>query len=181
MSLYNAIHGHNALAPVLLAMLGINPSNVPRYRDCWWDGEHIVIHTRTGGGNREFYDSLESCKDNYPDYFNDDRPTNENPSGPWNADLQALPTYVRDEDDDYDSTYANFYFSVPAPMQWVVPHLSAQDKTPGERWQGFMDKMRDPASADDPQVQRALGAMGPLFEQITEFLKKPEAGDAQNV
>lgn len=174
MSLYNLIHGHNPMAPLLLAVLGLKSGDVPRYRDCWWDGEHqrIAIHTRTGGGNRPFYDSEERCRDNYPEYFPEDKPA-DHPSGPWNRDLRALPTFVYDEDDDYDSTYATFYFTVPEPMQWVIPHLTAQDKTPGERWQQFMDKMRDPASAEDPQVKRALGAMEPLFQQITEALNKP--------
>lgn len=176
MSLYNLVHGHNQMAPILLAMLGINPGDVPRYRDCWWDAEkqRIAVHTRTGGGNRDMYECEERARDNYPEYFAGENP----PAGPWNEDLRALPTFIDDEDDDFDSTYATFYFGVPEKMQWVIPHLTAQDKPPGERWQQFMDKMRDPASAEDPQVKRALGAMEPLFQQITAALNKPEQRDA---
>lgn len=47
MSLYNMIHGVNPAAPVLLSILGINSSNIPRFRDCYWTGEHIAIYTRT--------------------------------------------------------------------------------------------------------------------------------------
>jgi hypothetical protein len=51
--MYNMLFGSNKAAPVLLAVLGITADRVPRYRDCFIDGENIVIHTRTGGGNRE--------------------------------------------------------------------------------------------------------------------------------
>lgn len=151
MSLYNLVHGENNFASVLLAMLGLSRDEVPRYRDCYWTGEHIAIHTRTGGGNREDYED-------------------------GNAYLVSQPTYVRDDDDDHDSTYATFYFTVPEPLQWVIPHLQAEERTPGERWQCFLDRMRDPAAGDDPQVKRALEAMAPVFAKIEAFLAAPELG-----
>lgn len=49
MSFYNMLFGVNSAAPVLLATLGLTLNDVPRFRDCYIDGEHIVIHTRTGG------------------------------------------------------------------------------------------------------------------------------------
>ena len=53
MSLYNAIFGVNPYTGGLLAILGIEASAVPRFRDCYVDGEgRIVIYARTGGANR---------------------------------------------------------------------------------------------------------------------------------
>lgn len=169
MSLYNMIHGENPFASVLLAVLGLRRDGVPRYRDCYWTGTEIAVYTRTGGGNRDYYENAAGCRDNYPEYFEEG---NDPPSGPWNDDLRALPTFQRDEDDDYDCTYATFYFGVPEPMAWVIPHLSAEDKEPAQKWQEFMDKMRDPAKSEDAQVQRAVKAMEPLFAQLTEALNK---------
>ena len=45
MSLYNALFGVNKSAPILLAMLGIEFDSIPRFRDCFIDGENIVIYT----------------------------------------------------------------------------------------------------------------------------------------
>lgn len=61
-------------------------------------GEYVVsVHTRQGGGNRECYcDDYESHED-YCLSENNDGMTNH-------------PNYLSDADDDYDSTYATFYF-----------------------------------------------------------------------
>jgi hypothetical protein len=131
--MYNMLFGTNKAAPVLLAVLGITADRVPRYRDCFIDGENIVIHTRTGGGNREWYESVESCRLNYPEMFDGKDDT---PNGPWNDDLRALPTYIRDEDDDFDCTYANFYFAFPVAFSDDLKALSSKSDTykPSEKW-----------------------------------------------
>lgn len=166
MSLYNMINGVNPMTPILLAMLGINISNVPRFRDCYFDGENIVIYTRTGGGNRDWYESPQSCRDNYPESFDGE----DEPTGPWNSDLQALPGYVRDEDDDFDSTYASFYFNVSPHMEWVIPHLAAEGKTPGEKMREFIDRLNESSASEDPQVQKVMAQMKPIMEQIETAL-----------
>ena len=51
------------------------------------DGDEIHVYTRVGGGNR-------NC-------------------GFGEEELQQHPNYLRDEDDDFDSTYATYIFSVP--------------------------------------------------------------------
>lgn len=53
MSLYNMIHGMNPMSDLLLAALGLTRDKVGRFRDCYWNGEHICVYTRNGGGNRE--------------------------------------------------------------------------------------------------------------------------------
>ncbi len=169
MSLYNLVHGENPFSSVLLAMLGITRNDVPRYRDCFWTGEHIAIHTRTGGGNRDSYDSPESRREAYPEIYDTEEAVN---AGPFNRDLQALPTYVRDEDDDFDSTYATFYFTVPEAVAWVIPQLQAADATPAQKWHAALDKLKT-ADESDPQVKRIMGTMRPLFEQIVAAVNAP--------
>ena len=168
MGMYNLVHGENSGAVVLLGILGLQRDAVPRYRDCWWTGTEIAIHTRTGGGNREYYESESVCRNNYPEYFDG----KEGPSGPWNEDLQALPTFLRDEDDDFDSTYATFYFSVPDSLAWMIPALTTQEESPGERWEKIIAKLRDPASAEDPQIRRCMAVLGPMLDQITKIAKR---------
>lgn len=96
MSLYNAIFGANPVGPALVALIGeYRPIDVGRFRDAWVEHEGddllIRVHTRNGGGNREDYDD---------------------PS------MQEHPWYVRDADDDFDSTYADY---------WFRPDLAALD------------------------------------------------------
>lgn len=110
MSLYNLLFGVNSLAPILLKHLGLSEDDIPRFRDCYLDGDQIVIYTRTGGGNRDFYEDEETCRSNYPEYF---QKKEDAPKGPWNADLRKSKYYQSDEDDDFDSTYAYFRFRVP--------------------------------------------------------------------
>jgi len=139
MSLYNMLFGVNSAAPVLLATLGLKASDVPRFRDCYIDGDKIVIHTRTGGGNRDFYESEESCRENYPEYFKGD----DGPSGPWNSTLTGNVFYLHDADDDFDSTYANFSFRFPEEYFEDLKALAEHNKThtPSEKWQSLFRAM----------------------------------------
>lgn len=127
MSLYNMVLGFDPMAPVLLTMLRLDARQVPRFRDCWWTGKHIVLLTRTGGGNRVEYESA-------------------------NEELRKLPTFVRDQDNEFDSTFAEFYYKVPDNLQWVVPQLVVQTKSMRERFYEALDKFNDPAKANDPQI-----------------------------
>ena len=70
----------------ILAMLGLKEVDIERYRGCELGKDHIRIHCRTGGGNRE----------GYP-----------------NEILTKHPLYIQDEDDDFDCTYADYYFKLP--------------------------------------------------------------------
>lgn len=129
MSLYNLLFGQHSNASDLLKLLGITEHDVPRYRSCYWNGTHIVIHTRTGGGNRDFYENEESCRDNYPEYFEGEEP----PSGPWNDDLRAISGYVEDRDDDFDCTYADFFYEPPSEALEALKNVPA-DMSPTDQW-----------------------------------------------
>jgi len=91
MSLYNAIFGRNAHTELILSLLELRESDIERFRDCSIDYEnkHIIILARTGGGNRE----------DYP-----------------NEKLVSHPCYVRDHDDEFDCTYATYYFNFPEDL-----------------------------------------------------------------
>ena len=88
MSLYNMIFGKNPSEKEILALLGLTELDVERFRECWIDERtrRIVIMTRTGGGNREYY---------------------------RNEKLTSNPYYIDDHDDDFDSTYAYYEFAIP--------------------------------------------------------------------
>lgn len=158
MSLYNMLFGVNSAAPVLLATLGLTANDVPRFRDCYIDGERIVIHTRTGGGNRDYYDSEESCRANYPEYFDG----KEDPAGPWNSGLTANACYLYDEDDDFDSTYANFHFKFPEEYAADLKALSERSEThkPSEKWRALFKAMESSNDLDN-RPEGGLPPKGP--------------------
>ena len=91
----------------LLSLLGITEEAVPRYRDIYIDEGNLVLHTRTGGGNRAAYENIHSWKRECSWMVDD-----EEPSGPWNEDLRNLPGFLYDRDDEYDPTYADFYYEL---------------------------------------------------------------------
>lgn len=166
-NLYNIMHGENQFANVLLFSLGFTSKDqIPRYRDCWFDGEFIVVYTRTGGGNRLFYDSEESCRENYPaDFMSVEH---ESPKGPWNSDLRNNNNYVKDCD-DFDATYAKFYFSIPESLKEIISQVEIQSLTPQDRFNNFMEKII--SDKDDPDVKRVIDALKPTFENIGKALK----------
>ena len=156
MSLYNMLFGVQSTADTALAMLGITKEAVPRFRDAYFSlsmgGEpRITIHTRTGGGNRDYYESEKACRDNYPQYFG--RDDKADPSGPWNADLRNLPGFLCDSDDDFDCTYADFHYAVPEVHRQAVADFlkdNSAPATPAEKWQALLialqsktEEMRD--------------------------------------
>lgn len=114
--LYNALFGQHSKAEDLLKVIGIPQADIPRYRSCFWDGEHIVIHTRTGGGNRDDYEEQ-------------------------NNHLTTFAGYVRDEDDDFDCTYANFYYKPPAEALEALKSMPP-DMAPADQWQALFAAMK---------------------------------------
>jgi len=124
MSLYNMLFGVNSAAPVLLATLGLTAGDVPRFRECYIEGDNIVIHTRTGGGNREDYEA-------------------------GNGELQSNPFYVRDEDDDFDCTYANFYYRFPEEYADELKAMAANADSikPSEKWEALLESLRTPGDS----------------------------------
>jgi len=110
MSLYRMIRGYNPLVSVIFQMMDIeSPEGIPRFRDAYFKWKDIykqepiiVILTRTGGGNRETYESPHLRVDGGCHYM-----------GPFNSDMRKLSGFIEDENDEFDSTYALFYYKVP--------------------------------------------------------------------
>ena len=130
------------MAPVLLSLLRLSPQVIPRFRDCFLESDRIVIFTRTGGGNRRYYESEASCRYYYPEDFNEPEP----PTGPWNDDLRQHPLYDRDQDDSFDSTYARFYFKFPAAYVERLAELAqARGEQPSfkERFDQVIEMIRN--------------------------------------
>ena len=128
------LHGVNPLAGGLLATLGFTQDNFGRLRDCYLvevdDELRIAVFTRCGGGNR----------DDYQHVFD------------WAMEQE---NYVRDFDDDYDSTYATIEFSIPdthdgRSLREQLNELTddqramaIQSKTFSERSQDVLDSIRN--------------------------------------
>ena len=83
------INGVNPATFFILPMLGEkHPDEYPRFRDCFvTDDNRIAVYTRVGGGNRD-------C-------------------GYGEEELYEHPNFLTTKDDDYDCTYATYYFSIP--------------------------------------------------------------------
>lgn len=171
MSLYNTLFGVNQLAPILLKILGIDQVRMPdapdiltteydgkkvfdyyeavyesgstdaenawhefkekllqvkfypsgRFRDIHLNetGDKITMHTRNGGGNRDAYQYVFDL-------------------------LRRHPNYLSDKDDDFDCTYANIKFSVPAEYQELCKAMATGEKieTIGDKFQRVIESLK---------------------------------------
>lgn len=137
MSLYNLIVGNNGQydrGQILLAILD-NP-NPGRFRDAWVergeDGEPVIaIYTRNGGGNRECY-----CGDDEPGTC----------TGCVGEAFAAHPLHIRNADDDFDRTYATYYFAAPAEHREFLAQMAQDPVNMSEQWQKFINGLQ--AAAD---------------------------------
>jgi hypothetical protein len=152
MSLYNMLFGRNPASTLLLAMLDLTPEMVGRFRDCYLsrDAETkelvIVIYTRNGGGNREAYEEVTNA-------------------------LQALPTYINDADDDFDSTYASYFFKVPEKFKATAEELAAlgaeSAESPMDKFKTLIQNLQN-GDKNDPTVKRAMEVGQEIFKKINE-------------
>lgn len=103
MSFYNMIFGENANSDLILKALDLTRKDIGRFRDIFLKDGKIELYTRLGGGNRRCpcdKDEVEnhSCSVCYRNEI---------------ERLQNHPNYIKDEDDNFDDTYATFYFEYP--------------------------------------------------------------------
>lgn len=164
MSLYNMLFGVNPFSGVLLQMLGTTEGDIPRYRDCFLseDGTEIIIHTRTGGGNRESYEKG-------GEYWEEGQIDNDT--------LRAIPGFKHDADDDFDCTYADFHYAIPDAFKEQVALLKdlGAVTNPAERWQEVLDGLRK-GDTSKPEVQRALAVGEQIMGKLTAAIDKGESG-----
>lgn len=106
-----------------------------RFRDIFInsDGTEIVLYTRNGGGNREHWDDkclegiecdCHGCAITYV--------------------LPKHPNYLYDQDDDFDSTYAEIVFSVPDEYKDMIVALSTGNdlKSVSEKFAALFERMK---------------------------------------
>ena len=111
MSLYNMLFGENASQKdFLLKLLDKNENDFGRYRDVYVTEDYIVVHTRCGGGNREYYEHV----------FDE---------------MEEHPLYAYNEDSEYDCTYADIYFTHPPEYSELLKAMSVGTVTPTEKWE----------------------------------------------
>lgn len=132
MSLYNMMFGQNPQSDVILAALGLTKMDVGRFRNAWVvaeeDGPVIRVHTRNGGGNREHWDGE----------------TERGETCGCTGCLMAFkipkhPNYLHDQDDDFDSTYADIYYSLPEAYAAELAAIAEERFVePGKKWQQLL-------------------------------------------
>lgn len=118
--LYNMLFGENkSQKDFLFGLLERTPGDFGRYRDIYVTDQHIVVHTRNGGGNRE----------DYQDVFDE---------------MFHHPLYVYDEDDDFDCTYANIYFKHPEGYEDLLKEMAVGTVTPSQKWDMLFKALSEP-------------------------------------
>lgn len=135
MSLYNSLFGFDPLSHMLIRVLDINPLHVPRFRDAFLLEGKIAVYTRTGDGNR----SINAT----PWVFEGEVIPRTVAPASWDALCAAHPDYLGTEDDEYDSTYAFWWFRYPEAVRDELT-AGAQDHErarPSVRWKALSASM----------------------------------------
>ncbi len=130
MSLYGMMFGQNPIGPAILATLGLTPSDVGRYRDCYVSDGKIAVYTRNGGGNRECWRDVENDSCDCTGCF-------------MSGKVQQLPYYSHDVDDEFDCTYATIYFTFPPEYAEELKKIElAEPFDPSKRWLDAIEALK---------------------------------------
>lgn len=108
------LFGEGTSADFLLKLLGAERGDFGRFRSIYATEEYIVVHTRCGGGNREYF---------FPSWVKDH------------------PLYSHDEDGDFDDTYADIYFKHPAGYEPLLKEMAVGTITPAEKWKTLIETL----------------------------------------
>ena len=116
--MYNALFGYNELANKLLEILDLSKEDFGRFRDCYLseDKKRIIVYTRCGGGNREYYQEI----------FDK---------------MEQHPLYLTDYDDDFDSTYASIEFKLPDKYISTFEKMEVDTMTGEEKFKKFLEML----------------------------------------
>ena len=136
MSMYNLIFGENQQADALLALLGLSKHDFYRYRDCYLtEDNRIAVYTRGGGNNRDCW--TDECDDD--NHVEECVVTRQNK-------LRGHPLYASSADDDFDNTYATFFFRIPdkAELEGV-----AAEPDRNRMWLDFLDALHKNTKTED--------------------------------
>lgn len=133
MSMYGMVFGKSQDSEVLLKCLGLSQNDFYRFRDCYLsESGSIAVYTRGGGGNRECWGGDCRVDNHIPECVISSQ-----------EKLRKHPCYLSDADDEFDETYATFYFSVPDAKQidGIAPEMSRN-----EAWLKFIDALQKSAA-----------------------------------
>jgi hypothetical protein len=150
--MYNMLFGQNPLSSLLLGMIGLTKSDFARFRDVFISNGEIAIYTRLGGGNRECYCGDENNHECYQQTI---------------RQLQSHQNYIRDEDDDFDCTYATFYFKIPDQYKEFVGILESGKFKPDERWANKFEEIKN---SNLEQMEQKYPELVRLTKEIAEKL-----------
>lgn len=161
------MHGVDPNAPLLMSILGLDveggtPSG--RFRDIHVneDGTRILLLTRNGGGNREHWAFS---------YDNDGGPDCRCPGCIQEYVLPKHPNYVRDWDDDFDSTFAHTEFTVPEEYLPITRAIAT-----GEAPATLREKTEAACSAlkgMSKEQLRSDARFKPLLDALDRMLQQP--------
>ncbi|QKF94880.1 hypothetical protein QKU48_gp1422 [Fadolivirus algeromassiliense] len=136
MSLYGMLFGRNPNSDRLMEMLELDTTYpIGRFRDIYLnrDGTKIILYTRNGGGNREHYDS-DTEEGNECDCT----------GCIMTHHIPKHPNYIKDEDDDYDCTYAYVKYSVPEQYKEECKRMATGEKqlNVGEKFEVVINTLK---------------------------------------
>ena len=138
------LFGRNPLSSIILATLDLKEEDFSRFRDVFISEGKIAVYTRIGGGNRqEYQDTIDKIREH--------------------------PNYVSDMDDDFDSTYATFYFSFPEKHKELLSKLEMGNITSDERWAA---KIKELAELKPEEVETKYPSVVALLEEISKAFKE---------
>lgn len=158
MSMYNLLFGQNPASNIIVATLGLTQGDFRRFRDAFISEGKIAVYTRLGGGNRECYcETEEEHAQSYCYQGVIER-------------LQSHPQYLNDEDDDFDSTYATFWFSFPEKYSELLQLLDGNKPfDPDENWKEKLETIKN-SSAEELRGQ--YPELMETLERLVEALKE---------
>ena len=150
MSMYNMLHGFNPAATLCLGALDLAATEFGRFRDAFLCNGEIVVHTRCGGGNREDYQHVFDKMREHPDF-------------------------LRDYDDSFDSTYADFVFRFPEKHAEFLKELEQAAKEEG--FEGSTDyKAQFEKSLERIKTEGPSPKEKELMDQIGKALETGKGG-----
>ena len=131
MGLYNTLFGVNPQSEEILTALNLSVQQIPRFRDAYLSERNskqvAAIYTRMGSGNRGHWSE---------DNNTEAGPQCGCPGCRAQHGLATHPLYIADQDDDFDSTYATYYFEMPATLS------GANSPTPTDKWRTFLNNQQ---------------------------------------
>lgn len=156
MSLYNMLFGTNEIASTLLFILDLDQLDKKwdsgRFRDIYLneDETRIILYTRNGGGNRRHWDLTHSKYKEGPDC-----PC---PGCIITYKLKKHPNYIKDYDDDFDSTYAYVEFGVPKQFREIAESLATRKKPESirEKFDNYMERIKAGKAQIPEEIEKIL-------------------------